>query len=131
MAQSLNDFLSSRKTENKTKESKGVCDLTAPIFADLTHAPDFDIRQINKTYGAYVQHVLNTEYGQSGDVDKPEAAKRHLTAMYAMLAWLAADDKHAVSVNGRKFRLALMPTTEPAPIPLPDKPRPGNPAANK
>jgi hypothetical protein len=124
-------FLASRKTEKPSKTSVGICDLTAPIFADVLNAPDFDIRELNKTYGAYVQHVLNTEHNQSGDVDKPEACKRHLTAMYAMLAWLAKADTNHVTINGRAMRLTLVPTTAPEPVPLPDKPRPGNPVAQK
>lgn len=127
---SLSDFLASRKTETK-KASAGVCDLTAPIYAGLTRDPEFDTRNINKIYGAFVQHVLNTEHNQNGDTDKPEAAKRHITAMQAMLDWLAEADTNHVCVRGKMFRLTLVPTETPDPVPLPDKVKPGNPAGAK
>lgn len=127
---SLSDFLASRKTETK-KVSAGVCDLTAPIYAGLTRESDFDTRNINKIYGGFVQHVLNTEHSQNGDVDKPEAAKRHITAMQAMLDWLAETDENHVCVRGKLFRLTLVPTTEPAPVPNPVAGKGGNPAGAK
>lgn len=107
----LASFLASRKAENKPVRDKNVHDHSAPIVAEILADPDFRVDKISEIAGPALQYLLNERHNHTAKTD--EAAKVRFAAMYAMLAWLSEADTNHVRVDGKEFRLTLVPTEPP------------------
>lgn len=129
MAYDLKAFLDSRKAESRPVREKNVHDYSAPIVAQMVSSPDFRVDKVSEVWGPALQFELNARHNHSAKTD--EAAKVRFAAMYAMLAWLQEADTNHVRLDGKEYRLALVPSEPVTPSPETPAGKHGNPAGAK